>query len=111
LHGKFYENSKEAAVDKDAVPVFKINEAPIEEQTIVPGNYYVVVGSDSIRTEAVKIKRILDENGIINYLGYHETTRMYYIYTNYFREKAETRTELERLQKTGLRDAQVIKME
>ncbi len=111
LHGKFYENSKEAAVDKDAVPVFKINEAPVEEQAIIPGNYYVVVGSDSIRTEAVKIKRILDENGIINYLGYHETTRMYYLYTNYFREKGETKTELERLQKAGFRDAKVIKME
>jgi len=36
---------------------------------------------------------------------------MYYLYTNYFREKAETRAELERLQKAGMRDAQVIKME
>jgi hypothetical protein len=111
LHGKFYENSNEAAVDKNAVPEFKIKEAPVPEENIIPGNYYVVVGIDSSRTQSVKIKRIIDENGVDCKLGYNVTERKYYVFTKYFANKSEAKTEEERLQKAGIRDAQTIKFE
>jgi len=111
LHGKFYENSSEAAVDKNAVPVFNMPDAPVAEQAMINGNYYIVVGIDSSRTEAVKIKKIIDENGIITKLGYNEVDRKYYVFTNFYQNKEAARTELERVRKAGLKDAEVIKFE
>lgn len=111
LHGKFYENSNEAAVDKNAIPVFEIKQAPVAEQNIIPGNYYVVISADSSRTQSVKIKRIIDENGIGCNLGYNEADGKYYVFTNYYQTKTDAKTELERLQKAGLNDAQIIKFE
>jgi hypothetical protein len=109
LHGKFYENSSEAAVDKNALPEFKIKEAPVPEQNIIPGNYYVVISMDSSRTQSVKIKRIIDENGIECNLGYNEADGKYYVFTKYFQNKSEAKTEQERLQKAGILDAQIVK--
>jgi hypothetical protein len=109
LHGKFYENSSEEAVDKNALPEFKIKEAPVAEQNIIPGNYYIVVAIDSNRTESVKIKRILDENGISSNLGYNEADGKYYIYTNYYPNKSDAKLELERIQSVILPEAQMIK--
>jgi hypothetical protein len=109
LHGKFYENSSEAAVDKNAIPQFKIKEAPVPEQNIIPGNYYVIVSTDSSRTVSVKIKRIIDENGVECNLGFNEKDSKYYVFTKYFLSKSEAKAELERLQKAGIPDAQIIK--
>ena len=109
LHGKFYENSSEAAVDKNAIPQFKIKEAPVPEQNIIPGNYYVIVSTDSSRTVSVKIKRIIDENGVECNLGFNENVSKYYVFTKYFQSKSEAKSELERLQKAGIPDAQIIK--
>jgi hypothetical protein len=111
LHGKFYENSSEAAVDKNAIPVFDIKEAPVPEQQMLFGNYYVIIGVDSSRTEAVKLKKIVDENGFDTKLGYHEAYRKYYVYSNYYQNKADARTELERIRKAGYKDADIIKFE
>jgi hypothetical protein len=109
LHGKFYENSNEAAIDKNAVPVFDVKEAPVEEINIVAGNYYAVIGSDSTRTIAVRLKRVADENGLQSNLGYNEAQKKYYIYTKYFPEKSEAKDEVERLQKFGFKESEVIK--
>ena len=111
MHGTFYENSNEAAVEKDAVPEFKIKEAPVVEQKMIPGNLYVVIGITTIRTDAVKLKRIVDENGINASLGYDETNGKYYVYTKYFQNKNDAKEELNLLFKAGLTDAEVIKFE
>jgi len=111
LHGKFYENSNEAAVDKDAVPVFDIKEAPTAEQKIINNYYYIVMGIDSSRTEAVKLTKIFIENGIDVKLGYHEADGKYYVFLSFYRNEAEARTELKRLQKEGLKDMEVILFE
>lgn len=109
LHGKFYENSSEAAVDKDATPVFKIPEAPVQEEEIIPGNFYVLIGSDSTRTQAVKIKRIMDENGLNARLGYNNADGVYYIFTNYYPNKGDAKDELEKLKDGGVKDAEIMK--
>ncbi len=111
LHGKFYENSKEAAVNKNAVPVFNIPEAAVQEEPIIPGNFYVVTGSDSTRTQAVKIKRIMDENGLDARLGYNESEGMYYIFTGYYPNKGDAKDELERLKAAGMADVEIIKFQ
>jgi hypothetical protein len=111
LHGKFYENSNEAAIDKNAVPEFNIKEAPVPEQNIIPGNYYVVVGTDSSRTQSVKIKRIIEENGVDCLLGYNQADGKYYVFTKYFQNKSEAKAEEDRLKKAGILDAQIVKFE
>jgi len=108
LHGKLYENSPEAAVDKNATPVFDIKEAPVPETTMIPGNYYVVIGSDSTRTEAVKLYRIVAENGMKIKLGHDEVHHIYYVFTEFFETKGEAREELERIVKLGLRNAEIM---
>jgi hypothetical protein len=109
LHGKFYENSSEVPVDKNAIPVFDIKEAPVAEQDMIPGNYYVVITADSNRTESVKLIRIVAENGINANLGYNTTDGMYYVFTKYFPKKPEAAEELDRLKKAGLKDAVIYK--
>lgn len=109
LHGKFYENSGQVPVDKDAMPEFKIKEAPVIEQEMIPGNHYVVIGTDISRTGAVKLIRIVEENGISANLGYDETSGRYYIFTKYYQNKGDSRDELQRLRNAGLQDAEVIK--
>jgi hypothetical protein len=111
LHGKFYENSSEAAADKDAVPHFEIKEAPVQEENMIPGNFYVVIGIDSTRTDAVKIKKIMDENGLNTSLGYGESTATYYIFTKYFPNKGDAKKELERIKTIGIKEAEIIKYE
>lgn len=109
LHGKFYENSSEEPVDKNAVPEFNNKEAPVQEQGIIPGNYYVVIEKNSSRTEAVKLLRIVNENGVNASLGYNETDGMYYVFTKYYPNKGDTRQELELLNNAGLKEAEAIK--
>jgi hypothetical protein len=109
LHGKFYENSSNVPADKDAIPEFNIKEAPVAEEALISGRYYVVIGSDTTRTESVKMIRILEENGLKARLGYQESERNYYIFTNYFENKGEAREELERMKQAGLDEAEIIK--
>jgi hypothetical protein len=111
LHGKFYENSPDAAVDPNSVPHFNIPEAPVEEVDILPGNFYVVIGTDSTRTNAVKLKRIADENGLESSLGYYETDGKYYIFTRFYQSKGEAREELGRMKLAGYLEAEIIKFE
>lgn len=111
LHGKFYENSSEAAVDKNAIPQFNIKEAPVQEQNIITGNYYVVISIDTTRTDAVKLKKIFDENGLNTNLGYNEADGKYYVFTKYFQNKGEAKDELDRLKSAGLENAEIIKFE
>jgi hypothetical protein len=111
LHGKFYENSKEAAVDKDAIPVFEVPEAPVTERQMINGNYYVVIGVDSLKTEALKFVKIAEESAITAILGYNEVDRTYYVYTNYYQNKRDAWAELSRIRKVGFKDAEVIKFE
>ncbi len=111
LHGKFYENSSEKPVDKDAVPVFNIPESPVLEQRMVSGNYYVVLSVDSTRTDAIKLKRIVEENGIETTLGFNETDGKYYLFTNFYQNKSEARDELKKLIQAGLDGSKIIKIE
>jgi hypothetical protein len=111
LHGKFYENTPEAAVDPNAVPQFNIPEAPVQETELLPGNFYVVIGTDSTRTNAVKLKRIADENGLDASLGYYGADGNYYIFTKYYQSKGEARDELARMKLAGYLEAEIIKFE
>jgi hypothetical protein len=109
LQGKFYENSNKVPVDKDAMPEFNIKEAPVVEQELIPGIYYVVIGTDASRAQAVQLIRIVDENGIKAILGYLEANRKYYVFTKHFENKTEARAELDKLKAAGLTDAEIIR--
>jgi hypothetical protein len=111
LHGKFYENSPEEAVDPNALPHFDIPEAPVQEVNIIPGSYYVVISVDTTRTNAVKFKKIADENGLETTLGYYETDGRYYVYTMSCQSKGEAKEELGRLKLAGYLEAEIIKFE
>ncbi|NTV84355.1 MAG: hypothetical protein HGA23_08665 [Bacteroidales bacterium] len=109
LHGKFYENSSNVPVDKDAIPEFNIKEAPIAEEAIIPGNFYVVIVADAGRTESIKLIRIVAENGIKASLGYLDKEGKYYVFTKYYDNKGDAREELERMKNAGLSKAEIVK--
>jgi hypothetical protein len=109
LHGKFYENSSNVPVDKDAIPDFNVKEAPVIEESILPGNHYVVIGNDISREEGIKLVRIVDENGIPAILGYNEADQKYYVFTKYSTDKGDLRVELDKLKLAGLNEAEIIK--
>jgi hypothetical protein len=109
LHGKFYENSSNVPVDKDAIPDFNVKEAPVIEESILPGNHYVVIGNDISREEGIKLVRIVDENGIPAILGYNEADQKYFVFTKYSTDKGDLRVELDKLKLAGLNEAQIIK--
>lgn len=111
LHGRIYENSSEKAVDKDAIPEFNIRVAPPQEQKMIAGNYYIVVGDASNRAEAIKYKKIIEENGINAYLGYDEAKDEYYVFTNYYSTQEEARKELNMLKKINIKQFRVLKFE
>lgn len=111
LHGKFYENSAEEAVDPNALPHFDIKEAPVQEVDVLPGNFYVVIGTDTTRTNAVRLKRIADENGLDASLGYNEADGKYYIFTKFYQNKGEAREELGRMKLAGYLEAEIIKFD
>ena len=96
-------------VNKDAVPEFNIKEEPVEEQEMISGNFYVVITADSNRTESVKLIRIIAENGISTSLGYNKTDGLYYVFTKYFRTRAEAAEEQDRLKKAGLKEAVIFR--
>jgi hypothetical protein len=96
-------------VDKNAIPEFNIKEAPVAEEDIIPGKFYVVIVADAGRNESIKLIRIVAENGIKTSLGYLETDGKYYVFTKYFDNKADAREELDRMKKKGLSKAEIIK--
>jgi hypothetical protein len=109
LHGKFYENSNKVPVDKDAIPEFNIKESPVTEQALIPGEQYVVIGKEETRTEAVKLIRVVGENGIEAYLGYNEQESKYIVYTKHFDNKGDAREELDLMRFKGLNEAEIVK--
>jgi len=109
LHGKFYENSSNVPVDKDAIPEFNIKEAPVAEENIIPGNFYVVIAADVGRTESIKLIRIVAENGIKASLGYLDKEGKYYVFTKYYDNKGDAREELDRMKQVGLNEAEIVK--
>ena len=111
LHGKIYENISEEAVDKDAMPEFDIAVAPPEEQKMKTGKYYVVVGNVSGRKEALAYKKIVQENGINAYVGYDDIADKFYVFTNYYNNRAEARQELDRLKEARLKARWILKYE
>jgi len=109
LHGKFYETSPEKAVDKDAVPSFDIQAMTALEQTLIPGRFYVITGDALAREDALKYLKIVRENGINAYLGHHEATDSWYVFTNHYDTRSEAQREVNLLKKPGLRDAKVMR--
>jgi len=109
LHGKFYETAPEQAVDKDAVPSFDIQAMPLLEQAMIPGRFYVITGDAMAREEALKYLKIVRENGINAYLGHHEATNSWYVFTNHYDSRSEAQREVNLLKKPGLREARVIR--
>jgi len=109
LHGKFYENRSDTAVDKNAIPDFNIQYAPAEEQIMIRGKHYIVAGDPSNREDAVKYHRVFIENGINTYIGLDESTGKYYVFTNYYDNPVEARRELDRLIKNNVKAFSVMK--
>jgi hypothetical protein len=111
LHGKFYENRSDTAVDRNALPEFNMQGPPVEEQGMVPGMLYVVVANSPDREEAIRLVRIFRENGLEVKLGHAEQAGMYYVFTNSFANQNAARQEVDRLHLTEFRMAEILKFE
>lgn len=111
LHGKFYENRSDTAVDINAIPEFDVKASSAAEQKMLPGNYYVILGSTTVKNQSLLMKQVYDENGLNTSIGYNESLQTYYIYTNYYQAAEPARKEVDMLKKGGLKDAAIFKME
>lgn len=78
---------------------------------MIPGNYYVVIGTDTNRTQAVKLYKILEENGLRINLGFDELTGTYYVYSKYFLNRSEAKKDLDLLIKANIDSAEIFKFE
>ena len=111
LHGKFYENRSDSAVDINAMPDFDVQASTAEVQNMIIGNSYVYLARTSDQNEALLMKKVFDENGLNTSIGYYESKQTYYVFTNYYQTQESARKELDLLKKGGIKDAAMLKVE
>jgi hypothetical protein len=108
LSGDLYEKTGEVAVDKNATPEFDITPAPVEEQIMISGKFYVVVGEVKNLKSAIKYKKLMAEQGINTYIGLTNKPNLLYVYTNHYQSKAEAKAEVNLMTKVGLESIWVV---
>jgi hypothetical protein len=111
LHGKFYENRSDTAVDINAIPDFDVKASTAEVHNMMTGNIYVFLGKTAELNEALLMKQVFDENGLNTSIGYYESKQTYYVFTNYYQNNESARKEMDLLKKGGIKDAAVLKVE
>lgn len=111
LPGKVYENPVQEGVDKDAIPMFRMQATPPEAQPMLPGKFYVVIGEPVAKEVAEEYWRVLRENGVEAFLGFDSRTKSYHVYTGYFDDRGEARQHLALLKAGGLNVGYVLEYE
>lgn len=109
LEGKIYENAKSDTLRRNDVPDFSFENKRYQSQNMEVGKFYIVVGESNELNEALKIKKIMDENGLKTQLGLVDGEEKYYIFTNEYSNRAEAQNELDLLIKGGYNKATIIR--
>ena len=109
LPGKIYDNTNQKAVNKDAVPDFKIPLMPFEIYEMVDGKYYIIAGEIQNFADAERLMKILHEIGIKSYMGAIGDSETYYVYLAVFNSRAAAREELNNYKRSEIKPLTVIK--
>lgn len=109
LPGKIYNNTNQKAVDKDAVPDFKIPNMPFEVNEMIVGRYYIIAGHIQNFTDAEKLMKILHELGIKSQLGATGDSHTYYVYLANFNSRAAAKEKLNDYKRAEIKLLSVIK--
>lgn len=109
LPGKIYNNTNQKAVDKDAVPDFKIPYMPFEVNEMIVGRYYIIAGHILNFTAAEKLMKILHELGIKSQLGATGDSHTYYVYLANFNSRAAAKEKLSYYKRAEIKTLTIIK--
>ncbi len=109
LPGKIYDNSNRKAVNKDAVPDFKIPYMSLEVNDMIDGGYYIIADRIHNFTDAEKLIKILHELGVKSQLGGTGDSESYYVYLGVFNSKAEARLKLINYKRAEIKPLTIIK--
>ncbi|HEY9113526.1 MAG TPA: hypothetical protein VIN10_02425 [Bacteroidales bacterium] len=109
LEGKIYENAKSDTLRRKEVPDFNFDNKKSQSQEMEPGKFYVILGETNDINEALKIKKIVDENGLKSQLGIVEGEEKYFIFSNEYSNRLDAQSELDLLKKGGNKKAYIMK--
>ena len=109
LPDKIYDNSNRKAVNKDAVPDFKIPYMSLEVNDMIDGGYYIIADRIHNFTDAEKLIKILHELGVKSQLGGTGDSESYYVYLGVFNSKAEARLKLINYKRAEIKPLTIIK--
>ena len=111
LSGEVYgASNKKKRVDKNSTPDFEIDKLADGDHEMVVGKFYVIVGSETERTEALKILKIHREMGVNAFIGLNDYNGRYYIFTNFFDRRQDTSNEIRQLKNIKVKNADVFEM-
>lgn len=111
LSGEVYDASnKKTRVDKNSSPDFEIDKLADGDHEMVVGKFYVIVGSETERQEALKILKIHREMGVNAFIGLNDYNGKYYIFTNYFDRRQDTPNEMRLLKNIKVKNAEIYEM-
>lgn len=110
LKGEVYEQAKNNRADKNAAPDFNIGDASTGDHEMIVGYYYVVVGKDKDRGQALRLLEIYREQGIDVYLGLNDYTGEYFVFTAYFEKKQDTGNEIRKLRNKKIKNVEIYEM-
>lgn len=111
LSGEVYEQAgKLERPDADACPEFDIDGSAQTDHEMIVGKYYVVLGREKERMQALQILGIYREMGVDAYIGLNDYTGEYFVFTRYFDSKKETANEIRNLKNRNVKDAEIYEM-
>jgi hypothetical protein len=109
LEGKIFENSKSDTLRRNEVPDFNFDKKKSQTQEMEVGKFYLILAETEDLTEALTIKKIMEENGLKSQLGTVDGQEKYYVFSNEYSTRLEAETELELLKKASIRTAFILK--
>jgi hypothetical protein len=111
LTGEVYDQAENLQrADKDATPEFDFANAAAGDHEMIVGNFYVIVGRETDRGQAVKLLEIYREQGIDVFIGLNDYTGEYFVFTNYFEKRQGTSNEIRKLRNKKVNTAEVYEM-
>ena len=111
LSGEVYgQAGKKERADGDAGPEFNIHGSAQTDHEMIAGKYYVVLGRENNRQQAVQILGIYREMGVDAFIGLNDFTGEYYVFTRYFDSRKETANEIRNLKNKKVKTVEIYKM-
>jgi len=109
LEGKIFENAKSDTLRRIEAPDFNFENKKSQTQEMEIGKFYLILGETEDISEALLIKKIVDENGLKSQLGTVSGQDKYFIFSNEYSTRLEAEIELELLKKGGNKKAYILK--